>query len=207
MDKCDYVFGCNPSAGLNIAAKLSKRAALFEQRVGALARSLPVGSAASTAASAIHAFLTNTEAREAAFLEKWRECSDEKDRAALTKSLFELVYEPMSPTALHDMSEVRAYWKASRVEQPPRGASWPTCLVSGRAGPPAQKHPIISGVPKTLSFRSSLVSFNAKAFESYGLSRNENAPISRDVAESLRERTQLVAPQGRDAAEHSNLRR
>jgi hypothetical protein len=36
VDKCDYVFGCNPAAGEGVAASLPERAALFRQRVDAL---------------------------------------------------------------------------------------------------------------------------------------------------------------------------
>jgi CRISPR-associated protein Csd1 len=184
VDKCDYVFGCNPAAGEGVAASLPERAALFKQRVDALATALVEGSKAREAASAIQRFLGDPEARRRAFVRKWEECSDPKEQEALTRGLFELVYEPLAPTPLHEISEIKAYWRSSRAESPSEKGQPSRCLVTGRVGVPTEKHPVISGVPNTLSSRSSLVSFNAEAFESYGLSRNENAPISRDSAES-----------------------
>ena len=42
---------------------------------------------------------------------------------------------------------------------------------------------LIGGIPGASPSRIGLVSFNKNAFESYGLSGNQNAPISRDAAE------------------------
>ena len=56
------------------------------------------------------------------------------------------------------------------------------CLVSGRQARIARLHPSIQGVYGAQSSGANIVSFNAPAFESYGLSRGENAPISEYAA-------------------------
>ena len=57
-------------------------------------------------------------------------------------------------------------------------ASVGQCLVTGQIGPLARLHPSIKHVPKGQSSGASLVSFNADAFTSHGLSQGDNAPIS-----------------------------
>jgi CRISPR-associated protein Csd1 len=52
------------------------------------------------------------------------------------------------------------------------------CLVSGETRPIARVHPAIKNVWGTQMAETSIVSFNAKAFESYGKEQGANAPIS-----------------------------
>jgi len=184
VDKCDYVFSCNPSASEAVAVKLEHRAALFKARVDALVSSLAPHTVAYGAALAVQTFLGDPVERRRAFAERWESCPDDQGRDALVRALFEFVYEPLGPTPIHELQEIRDYWRASRVQDPREGAGLPLCLVTGRNAVSVDKHPVVVGVPNTLSSRSSLVSFNSDAFESYGLSRNGNAPISRGVAES-----------------------
>ncbi len=57
------------------------------------------------------------------------------------------------------------------------------CLVTGGADEPiALLHPKIKGVRDTQSAGANLVSFNAAAYESYGLSASINAPVSEYAA-------------------------
>lgn len=57
------------------------------------------------------------------------------------------------------------------------------CLVTGGADEPiALLHPKIKGVRDTQSAGANLVSFNASAYESYGLSSSINAPVSEYAA-------------------------
>lgn len=84
---------------------------------------------------------------------------------------------------VHLRERVMQDWTAhrSRVaadEQPHQ------CLVTGLVGPAIDKHPPIKKVPGGTPSGVAIVSFNASAFESYGLSRNENAPVSRHAAEA-----------------------
>lgn len=58
------------------------------------------------------------------------------------------------------------------------------CLVTGKQGPIVKTHPDIKGVMGAQAAGASLVSFNASAFEFYGRSQGENAPISIAAANS-----------------------
>lgn len=56
------------------------------------------------------------------------------------------------------------------------------CLVSGRIGAVARLHPTIKGVMGAQSSGASLVSFNARAYESHGKKDGDNAPVSEAAA-------------------------
>lgn len=56
------------------------------------------------------------------------------------------------------------------------------CLITGTKGPIARVHPSIKGVKDAQSMGASIVSFNEKAYESYGNSQGYNAPISEKAA-------------------------
>lgn len=56
------------------------------------------------------------------------------------------------------------------------------CLVSGDVGPVARLHPAIKGVMGGQTSGSSLVSFNARAYESHGKKDGDNAPVSEAAA-------------------------
>ncbi len=56
------------------------------------------------------------------------------------------------------------------------------CLVTGERGPTARLHPAIKNVWGGQSAGGSIVAFNLDAFESYGHSLGENAPVSESAA-------------------------
>lgn len=56
------------------------------------------------------------------------------------------------------------------------------CLITGSKAPIARVHPSIKGVKDAQSMGASIVSFNEKAYESYGKSQGQNAPISEKAA-------------------------
>lgn len=56
------------------------------------------------------------------------------------------------------------------------------CLVTGKEFALARLHPAIKGVDGAQSSGASLVSFNLEAFNSYGKSQGDNAPVSEQVA-------------------------
>lgn len=58
------------------------------------------------------------------------------------------------------------------------GDAAPICLVTGLPGPVARLHPSIKGVWGGQTAGGSIVSFNLDAFESYGHSQGDNAPVS-----------------------------
>ncbi|WP_310609946.1 type I-C CRISPR-associated protein Cas8c/Csd1 [Limnohabitans sp.] len=57
-----------------------------------------------------------------------------------------------------------------------------TCLVTGQQAPLSRLHPAIKGVYGGQSAGGSIVSFNAEAYESYGKSQGDNAPVSEQAA-------------------------
>ncbi len=78
---------------------------------------------------------------------------------------------------LHESPAVRSWW-GTQSESGDAEAEKRQCLICGRFKVPARIHDglklpgaVTSGVP--------LVSFNERAFEKYGLSGNENAPVCR----------------------------
>ncbi len=80
------------------------------------------------------------------------------------------------------MRDAVAKWWRERCEQLSESGALAQCLVTGEVTRVTDKHPPIKKVPSGSSSGISVVSFNEKAFESYGLVRNENAPVSRDIA-------------------------
>jgi len=54
----------------------------------------------------------------------------------------------------------------------------PLCLVTGAHAAPARLHPSIKGVMGAQSSGASLVSFNERAYESFGKKQGDNAPVS-----------------------------
>lgn len=56
------------------------------------------------------------------------------------------------------------------------------CLVTGQSAPIARLHPSIKGVMGAQSSGASLVSFNDGAYESFGKSQGDNAPVSEYAA-------------------------
>jgi CRISPR-associated protein Csd1 len=73
------------------------------------------------------------------------------------------------------------------------------CLVEGRRGPIARLHPAIKGVRDAQSSGANIVSFNARAFESYGKTerQGENAPVGERAVFAYT--TALNALLGRDS--------
>lgn len=79
------------------------------------------------------------------------------------------------------------------------GANEGWCLVEGRRAPVARLHPSIKGVRDAQTSGANIVSFNARAFESYGKTerQGENAPVSEPAVFAYT--TALNALLGRDS--------
>lgn len=82
-----------------------------------------------------------------------------------------------------DRPAVRQWWREERLKAE-SGAAATQCLVSGAMACPADKHPKVKNLPGGNTSGAALISFNGPAFESYGWSVNENAPISRGAADA-----------------------
>ena len=81
---------------------------------------------------------------------------------------------------MHALPEVQAYFSRSRGRA---GGQSAQCLLCGAAAAPVDKHPPVK-IPGGTTSGIALVSFNSDAFESYGLSRNANAPVCRACADA-----------------------
>jgi CRISPR-associated protein Csd1 len=86
-------------------------------------------------------------------------------------------------------SSLAEYWGRRRAAaEPSQGEGLRfQCLVSGQPCSPIDKHPLVKKVPGGTPSGISFVSFNDTAFESYGLERSENAPVSRVAADAYTE--------------------
>ena len=81
---------------------------------------------------------------------------------------------------IHERAEVMSCWSRYHLGQSSGVAG--QCLITGQILPIARLHPSIKGVVGAQPMGASLVSFNLKAFESYGKEQNYNAPISENAA-------------------------
>lgn len=167
VDKSEYVLGAQPAAGPGkerTAEKLAQRRDLFAGLVERAAKET-----GNDALTQVAAFLRTAEERE--------RCVEEAQRLGYkSNDLFTFEYHGR---LAHEAAEVSAWFSATR-QQTDAAAS--QCLVCGRMRPPVDKHPAIR-VPGGTTSGIALVSFNSNAFESYGLERNENAPVCRECAD------------------------
>ncbi|HZE55793.1 MAG TPA: type I-C CRISPR-associated protein Cas8c/Csd1 [Bradyrhizobium sp.] len=93
--------------------------------------------------------------------------------------VFGLESERRQNIRIHDRPAARELWaKLSAAADKVEAA----CLVTGERGPVARLHASIKGVWGAQTAGASIVSFNLKAFESYGHEQGDNAPISEAAA-------------------------
>lgn len=86
---------------------------------------------------------------------------------------------------LHDAPEIRSLWATEgerwkAVEG--KSSADSACLVTGNRAPTARTHPAVKGVWGAQVAGAALISFNSDAYESYGHSQGDNAPISEAAA-------------------------
>jgi CRISPR-associated protein Csd1 len=171
-DKSEYVFGLLPSitaGAVRTSEKLGGRFALFREQIGACADATH-----DVAVDAVRQALDDV----AAGRQQVRLPDD-----CQPNDLFAFIYAPDGDQLVHERRSVREYWKEQRRQAVGSGASF-QCAVTGQLMNEPGNFPKVKRVPGGTSSGVSLVSFNAPAFESYGLSSNENAPISRAAAEA-----------------------
>jgi len=77
---------------------------------------------------------------------------------------------------------VRARLLGPAADAGAQTAATQRCLVSGELADVARLHPAIKGVNGAQSSGASIVSFNLEAFNSYGKSQGDNAPVSEQAA-------------------------
>lgn len=170
-DKTDYLLGFDPSAenDKKIREKLKRRFEIFREDHLAARPSIS------------HPDFDAL----CLFLEKWDpEAPDltEKLSNAANAPIDEIIgtnltFQISGKTSfVHTLPEVREYWSQnySNAKDPATGF----CLITGEKQPLARLHdPSIKGVADAQSSGASLVSFNAKAYESYGKDQSYNAPV------------------------------
>lgn len=89
---------------------------------------------------------------------------------------------------VHEDEKVVSWWKSTgannwRGSGKKKDSSDGLCLITGECGKIASLHePAIKGVVGAQAVGAKLVSFNLKAFESYGKEQSENSPVSEHAA-------------------------
>lgn len=172
-DKSEYVFGVLPNAANVVARsveKLAARSALFRDRVRACRDA--------TGDEGVRALLGALD-----------DVANGRQQVQLpvdcaANDLFAFVYAPDGDVLLHERPLVRQYWASQRAGQISDSGARFQCAVTGGVMSSPANFPKVKRVPGGVTAGVPLVSFNAPAFESYGFSSNENAPISRSAAEA-----------------------
>lgn len=165
VDKAEYVFG----VGERDPAELGERRELFRQMVSKAANKTR-----DPGVLALGRFLDRLASGEP--------CPPLPADLA-SNDLFAFVYEPDVDVLVSSRPAVAEYWNGLRaVDSSVTGEA--TCLVCGNPCIPVEKHPSIKNVPGGTTSGIALVSFNSSAFESYGLTRNENAPVCQGCADA-----------------------
>jgi CRISPR-associated protein Csd1 len=86
-----------------------------------------------------------------------------------------------------ELEPVQSYWAGKFVNTPSdaeESGFQTECLISGTFGPVMEREPVkIKGIPGGQTSGMNFISANAAAFESYGLSASQIAPVRLDLAE------------------------
>lgn len=134
-----------------------------------------LGSSDSLPARAVIRFFQNWNPETAADQEKLKPYLEEIKAGANLVFYYRNEY-------VHQYPEIQALWNAAYMV--PAEGEQLRCLVTGTYGPVARLHPSIKGVAGGQAMGTSLVSFNARAFESFGRldEQGYNAPVSEKAA-------------------------
>lgn len=165
VDKAEYAFGIDPD-GKRGAKKLARRFELFRERAAHCAEAT-----GDEGAQAMRDFLEALAGGEVEI---------ELPEEVKSNDLFGFVYDS-DEGLIVERPKVKAYFKKLRTAEADEPVQ---CLITGQEAPPAELHTQVKYIPGASTSGVPLVSFNAPAFESYGWSSNENAPVSRDAAET-----------------------
>jgi CRISPR-associated protein Csd1 len=172
-DKAEYALGQDPEpepGKRRPADKLAARLALFRERAEEC-----LAATEDDGVRAVCAFLGSLERSEV---------DVPLPAGCASNDLFGFIYQKDVDRLVTDRPKVREHWRSLRAAAEEGGGERRLCLVSGRLALPVDKLPGIKNVPGGSTSGVALVSFNSGAFESYGWSGSENAPISRAAAEA-----------------------
>ena len=166
VDKSEYALGAKPDDPANVSQtdeKIKNRHSLFIQKVR----------------ECLEATDCDQVKQLLAFLEYVHENGLPKPlpEKCVGNDLFAFRVASEIENHVHDDSVVREYWKG--ICLPALGDESPrNCLITGAGMDKSGLFPTVKRVPGGSTSGAGLVSFNAKAFESYGWKGNENASIS-----------------------------
>jgi CRISPR-associated protein Csd1 len=172
-DKSEYALGLDPEpdpAKRRPPEKLASRLALFRDRAEAC-----LAATGDDGVRAVCAFLDRLQRGEIRV---------ELPEGCASNDLFGFVLWNDRERLVTSLPLVQDYWRSLRARAEEAESELSLCLVTGRMAIPVDKLPGIKNVPGGSTSGIALVSFNSNAFESYGWSGNENAPISREAAEA-----------------------
>ncbi|HRQ87475.1 MAG TPA: type I-C CRISPR-associated protein Cas8c/Csd1 [Bacteroidia bacterium] len=169
-DKTDYLFGFDPAAESDPKAKekLKKRFEMFREAHLSAREEI-----SHPDFDALCLFLENWDPDAPGIAEKLTAAANAPIEEIIGTNL---TFQISGKTSfLHKLPEVRKYWSKNNAEA--IGAVMGVCLITGEEQALARLHdPAIKGVVGAQSSGASLVSFNAKAYESYGKEQSYNAP-------------------------------
>ncbi len=104
-----------------------------------------------------------------------------------SNDLFAFIFAPDIDTFVHERPAVEAWWRRQRDAERERAsagnAGSTSCIITGQSVGEAALFPKAK-VPGGQPAGAPLVSFNAGAFESYGLKGSANAPMTMDAAQA-----------------------
>jgi CRISPR-associated protein Csd1 len=122
-----------------------------------------------------------------AFLDRWRPensgvCDVLKDYLEELTSGANIIFNVAGVGYAHENAEIKRAWEGYKDNQ--SSAVKMQCLITGKKRPIARLHPSVKGVKGAQSMGASIVSFNARAYESYGHDEEQglNAPVSEYAA-------------------------
>lgn len=181
-DKSDYVFGLKPEKNGSVSPSVERlHAAIALTREAAMA-------SADDGLQSVLGFMNAM----AADVDRARDAVAGLDPKELGNYWF-IFRLHGDATWVSNREKVAAWWRQHR--RVAGGQPTAVCLITGVPCVPVDKHDGVKKLPGGSTSGVSLVSFNSGAFESYGLSRNENAPISRTAAEAyVRALNRLLDP-------------
>jgi CRISPR-associated protein Csd1 len=168
VDKAEYVLGIDPSKQRD-PKRLRRRAELFREETRRCAEG--------TTDEGARAILTLLSAVAEGHL------TIVLPEDCAPNDLFAFVLSSDEDQLISSRPRIREYWRRFRqLEEGTSGGYH--CLITGNPCTPGVLHVQLKRLPGASTSGVPLVSFNQPAFESYGWSRNENAPVSRPAAEA-----------------------
>ena len=180
VDKMSFLFGVDPTG--EDPERAQRELSRYHARILEVAEAAPSETIDKEALRALLTFIELPHEERIRPLQNLLEGLSKTKSTKVTQGQFVVVYAPGGPEPIHLYPWIQTYWRSHRQAAVSPGQS--TCLVTGRQCSPIDKHPAIKHVPGGNAGDASLISFNKVAFESYGLTNNANAPVSREASET-----------------------